>query len=97
MRKAPSPGIGVLRISRGKKMKIVSLNVRSLVHAGCLQTLKMDCAKYDLDVLGIHEIRLDKQIDIGTHKLFLTNSLRSSNRLKQAGVGIVGKRHCLAA
>ena len=77
-------------------MKIGSLNVRTLAHAGCLQTLKLDLAKYDLDILGIQETRLDEQeIDLGTQKLFLTNSLRSSNRSKQAGVGIVVKKTLL--
>ena len=79
-----------------KKLKIASLNVRALAHAGCPQTLKMDLAKYDLDILGFQETRLDEQkIDLGTHKLFSTNSLRSSNRSKQAGVGIVVKKTLL--
>ena len=52
----------------------------------------MDLAKYDLDIEGVQATRLEKQeINHGTHKIFLTNSLRSSNCAKQAGVGIVGK------
>ena len=49
----------------------------------------MDLKKYNLDVLGVQETRLEEQeIDIGDHKLFLTDSWLSTVKARQGGVGI---------
>ena len=56
-------------------MKIVSLNVRTLAHAGCLQPLKMDLAKYDLDILGIQEAGLDLRIKVPSMKCLAKQGL----------------------
>ena len=91
--KCPESLVRVAKNLPRKNLKIESLNVRTLAHAGCLQTLKRELAKYDLDILGIQETRLDEQeIGLGTHKLFLTNSLRSSNCSKQVGVVVLVKK-----
>ena len=42
-----------------------------------------------LDVLGVQETRLEEQqIDLGDHKLFLTDSWLSTAKARQGGVGI---------
>ncbi|XP_075253345.1 uncharacterized protein LOC142345142 [Convolutriloba macropyga] len=49
----------------------------------------MDLKKYNLDVLGVQETRLEEQeIDLGDHKLFLTDSWLSTAKARQGGVGI---------
>ena len=49
----------------------------------------MDLKKYNLDVLGVQETRLEEQkIDVGDHKLFLTDSWLSTAKARQGGVGI---------
>ncbi|XP_075254758.1 uncharacterized protein LOC142346136 [Convolutriloba macropyga] len=49
----------------------------------------MDLKKYKLDVLGVQETRLEEQeIDLGDHKLFLTDSWLSTAKARQGGVGI---------
>ena len=49
----------------------------------------MDLKKYNLDDLGVQETRLEKQeIDLGDHKLFLTDSWLSTAKARQRGVGI---------
>ena len=54
----------------------------------------LDLAKYDLDIFGIQETRRTGDWPWNA-QLFLTNSLRSSNRSKQAGVAIVVKKTLL--
>ncbi|XP_075255256.1 uncharacterized protein LOC142347974 [Convolutriloba macropyga] len=49
----------------------------------------MDLKKYKLDVLGVQETRLEEQeIDLGDHKLFLTDSWLSTAKARQGRVGI---------
>ena len=49
----------------------------------------MDLKKYNLDVLGVQETRLQEQeIDLGDHKLFHTDSWLSTPKVRQGGVGI---------
>ena len=53
----------------------------------------MDLKKYNLDVLGVQETRLEEQeIDLGNHKLFLTDSWLSTAKARQGGVGIAVTR-----
>ena len=49
----------------------------------------MDLKKYNLDVLGVQETRVEEQeIDLGDHKLFLTDSWLLTAKARQGGVGI---------
>ena len=69
--------------------RILTLNVRTLAQSGSLESLKMDLKKYNLDVLGVQETRLDDQeIDLGDHKLLLIDSWLSTAKARQSGVGI---------
>ena len=70
-------------------LKIGTLNVRTLAQSGSLEGLKMDLKKYNLDVLGVQERRLQEQeTDLGDQKLFLTDSWLSTSKARQGGVGI---------
>ena len=49
-----------------RNLRIGTLNVRTLAQSGSLESLKMDLKKYNLDVLGAQETRLEEQeIDLG--------------------------------
>ena len=70
-------------------LRIGTLNVRTLAQSGSLKSLKMDLKNYKLDVLGVQETGLEEQeIDLGDHKLFLTDSWLSTAKARQGGVGI---------
>ena len=70
-------------------LRIGTLNVRTLAQSGSLKSPKMDLKKYKLGVLGVQETRLEEQeIDLGDHKLFLTDSWLSTAKARQGGVGI---------
>ena len=72
-----------------RNLRIGTLNVRTLAQSGSLESLKMDLKKYKLDVLGVQETRLEEQeIDLGDHKLFLTDSWLSTAKARHGGVGI---------
>ena len=71
-----------------RNLRIGTLHVRTLAQSGSLESLKMDLKKYNLDVLGLQETRLEEQeTDLGDHKLFLTDSWLSTAKARQAGVG----------
>ncbi|XP_075241741.1 uncharacterized protein LOC142336713 [Convolutriloba macropyga] len=72
-----------------RNLRIATLNVRTLAQSGSLESLKMDLKKYKLDVLGVQETRLEEQeIDLGDHKLFLTDSWLSTAKARKGRVGI---------
>ena len=53
----------------------------------------MDLAQYKLDILGVQETRLQEQeIDLGDHKLYLSDSWLSGVRSRQGGVGVAVKK-----
>ena len=75
------------------QLRIATLNVRTLTQAGSLEALKMDLAKYKLDILGVQETRLQEQeIDLGDHKLYLSDSWLSGVKSRQGGVGVAVKK-----
>ena len=85
---------GAKNLPWNRNLRIGTLNVRTLAQSGSLESLKMDLKKYNLDVLGERKTRLEEQeIDLGDHKLFLTDSSLSTAKERQGGVGIaVAKR-----
>ena len=75
------------------QLRIATLNVRTLTQAGTLEALKMDLAQYKLDILGVQETRLQEQeIDLGDHKLYLSDSWLSGVKSRQGGVGVAVKK-----
>ena len=61
----------------------------TLAQSGSPESLKMDLKKYNLEVLGVQETRLEEQeIDLGDQKLLLTDSWLSTAKARQGGVGI---------
>ena len=75
------------------QLRIATLNVRTLTQAGSLEALKMDLAQYKLDILGVQETRLQEQeIDLGDHKLYLSDSWLSGVKSRQGGVGVAVKK-----
>ena len=46
--------------SRQRGMKIVTWNVRSLYRAGSLKAAARELVRYELDVVGVQEVRWDK-------------------------------------
>ena len=49
----------------------------------------MDLAQYKLDILGVQETRLQEQeIDLGDHKLYLSDSWLTGVKSRQGGVGV---------
>ena len=53
----------------------------------------MDLARYKLDILGVQETRLQEQeIDLGDHKLYLSDSWLSGVKSRQGGVGVAVKK-----
>ena len=75
------------------QLRIATLNVRTLTQAGSLEALKMDLARYKLDILGVQETRLQEQeIDLGDHKLYLSDSWLSGVKSRQGGVGVAVKK-----
>ena len=80
---------GAKNLLWNRNLRIGILNVRTLAQSGSLESLKMDLKKYNLEVLGVQETRLEEQeIDLGDHKLFLTDSWLSTAKSRQGGVGI---------
>ena len=80
---------GAKNLRWNRNLRIGTLNVRTLAQSGSLESLKMDLKKYKLDVLGVQETRLrEQEIDLGDHKLFLTDSWLSTAKARQEGVGI---------
>ena len=80
---------GAKNLPWNRNLRIGTLNVRTLAQSGSLESLKMDLKKYKLDVLGVQETRLEEQeIDLGDHKLFLTDYWLSTAKARQGGVGI---------
>ena len=80
---------GAKNLPWNRNLRIGTLNVRTLAPSGSLESLKMDLKKYKLDVLGVQETRLEEQeIDLGDHKLFLTDSWLLTAKARQGGVGI---------
>ena len=78
---------------RRNQLRIATLNVRTLTQAGSLEALKMDLAQYKLDILGVQETRLQEQeIDLGDHKLYLSDSWLSGVKSRQGGVGVAVKK-----
>ena len=81
--------MGAKNLPWNRNLKIVTLNVRTLAQSSSLEILKMDLKKYNLVVLGVQETRLEEQeIDLGDHKLFLTDSWLSIAKARQGGFGI---------
>ena len=79
---------GAENLPWNRNLRIGTLNVRTPAQSGSLESLKMDLKKYNLDVLGVRETRLEEQeIDLGDHKLFLTDSWLSTAKARQGGVG----------
>ena len=75
------------------QLRIATLSVRTLTQAGSLEALKMDLARYKLDILGVQETRLQEQeIDLGDHKLYLSDSWLSGVKSRQGGVGVAVKK-----
>ena len=80
---------GAKNLPWNRNLRIGTLNVRTLAQSGSPESLKMDLKKYNFDVLGVQETRLEEQeIDLGDHKLFLTDSWLSTAKARQGGVGI---------
>ena len=80
---------GAKNLPWNRNLRIGILNVRTLAQSGSLESLKMELKKYNLDVLGVQETRLEEQeIDLGDHKLFLTDSWLSTAKVRPGGVGI---------
>ena len=80
---------GAKSLPWNRNLRIGNLNVRTLAQSGLLESLKMDLKKYNLDVLGVQETRLEEQeIDLGDQKLFLTDSWLLTANARQRGVGI---------
>ena len=80
---------GAKNLPWNRNLRIGTLNVRTLAQSGSLESFKMDMKKYNLGVLGVQETRLEEQeIDLGEHKLFLTDSWLSTAKARQGGVGI---------
>ena len=80
---------GAKNLPWNRNLGIGTLNVRTLAQSGSLESLKEDLKKYNLEVLGVQETRLEEQeIDLGDHKLFLTDSWLSTAKARQGGVGI---------
>ena len=77
---------GAKNLPWNRNLRIGTLNVRTLAQSGSLESLKMDLKNYYLDVLGVQETRLE--IDLGDHKLLLTDSWLSTAKARQGGVGI---------
>ena len=87
-----SPVRGAKNLPRNQ-LRIATLNVRTLTQAGSLEALKMDLAQYKLDILGVQETRLQEQeIDLGDHKLYLSDSWLSGVKSRQGGVGVAVKK-----
>ena len=86
---APEPRVRGAKNLPWNNLRIGTLNVRTLAQSGSLESLKMDLKKYKLAVLGVQETRLEEQeIDLGDHKLFLTDFWLSTAEARQGGVGI---------
>ena len=80
---------GAKNLPWNRNLRIGTLNVRTLVQSGSLESLKMDLKKYNLDVLGVQETRLEEQeIVLSDHKLFLIDSWLSTAKARQGGDGI---------
>ena len=80
---------GAKNLPWNRNLRIGTLNIRTLARPGSLEITKMDLKKYNLYVLGMQETRLeDQEIDLGDHKLFLTDSWLSNAKARQGGVGI---------
>ena len=80
------------------QLRIATLNVRTLTQAGSLEALKMDLAQYKLDILGVQETRLQEQeIDLGDHKLYLSDSWLSGVKSRQGGVGVAVKKSLISS
>ena len=80
---------GAKNLPWNRNLRNGTLNVRTMAQSGLLESLKMDLKKYNLDVLGVQETRLEEQeIDLGDHKLFLSDSWLSTAAARQGGVGI---------
>ena len=80
---------GAKNLPWNRNLRIGTLNVRTLAQSGSLENLKMDLKKYNLDVLGVQETRLEgPEIDLGDHKLFLTDSWLSTAKTRQVEFGI---------
>ena len=81
--------MGAKNLPWKRNIRIGTLNVRTLAQSGSLESLKMDLEKYNLDVLGVQETRLEEQeIDLGDYKLFVTDSWLSTAKARQGGVSI---------
>ena len=75
------------------QLRVATLNVRTLTQAGSLEALKMDLAQYKLDILGVQETRLQEQeIDLGDHKLYLSDSWLSGVKSRQGRRGVAVKK-----
>ena len=80
---------GAKNLPWNRNLRIGTLIFRTLAQSGSLESLKMELKKYNLDVLGVQETRLEEQeIDLGDNKLFLTDSWLSTAKARQGGVGI---------
>ena len=80
---------GAKNLPWNRNLRIGTLKVRTLAQSGSLKSLIMDLKKYNLDVLGVQETRLEEhEIDLGDHKLFLTDSWLSTAKARQGGVDI---------
>ena len=80
---------GAKNLSWNRNLRIGTLNVRTLAQSGLIKSPKMDLKRYNLDVLGVRETRLEEQeIYLGDRKLFLTDSWLSTAKARQRGVGI---------
>ena len=80
---------GAKNLPWNRNLRIGTLNVRTLAQSGSLESLKMDLKKYKLDVLGVQETILEEQeIELGDHKLFLTDSWLSTAKARPGGIGI---------
>ena len=84
---------GAKNLPWNRNLRNGTLKVRTLAQSGSLESLKMDLKKYDSDVLGVQETRLEEQeIDLGDHKFFLTDSWLSSAKARQGGVGFAVRK-----
>ena len=89
---------GAKKLPWKRNLRIGTLNVRTLALSGSLESLKLDLKKYNMDVLVVQERRLEEQeIDLGNHKLFLTDSWLSTAKARQGGVVIAVTKRLAAS
>ena len=78
-----------------REMKLGMWNVRSLYRAGSLKAAARELGRYNLDVVGVQEVRWDKKgtVRAGDYNFFY----RKGNKNHQLGTGFFVHRRLVSA